>query len=113
MKENRRRAVLLVLGGSEEDASLYDAATIRRFLAALRVPLFVWSLTGSRPGSTAAEWEAEEVSQTWHVAGAARRVRRELDAQRIVMVDGRHLPQSITLTPAARGIELAGVAAAP
>jgi hypothetical protein len=112
MKENRRRAVLLVLGGSEEDASLYDAATIRRFLAALRVPLFVWSLTGSPPGSAAAEWEAEEVSQTWHVAGAARRVRRELDAQRIVMVDGRHLPQSIALTPAAQGIELSGVAAA-
>ena len=109
MKENRRRAVLLVLAGGGEDASLYDAATIRRFLAALRVPLFVWSLTGSPPKSTAAEWGAEEISQTWHVAGAAGRVRRELDAQRIVMVDGRHLPQSISLTPAAKGIELAGV----
>jgi hypothetical protein len=108
MKENRRRAVLLVLGGGEEDASLYDAATIRRFLAALRVPLFVWSLTGAKPASAAEEWGAEEISQTWHVAGAAVRIRAELDAQRIVMVDGRHLPQSITLTPAAKGIELAG-----
>jgi hypothetical protein len=112
MKENRRRAVLLVLAGSEEDASLYAAAVIRRFLAALRVPLYVWSLGGAKPGTTAAEWGAEEVSQTWHVAGAARRIRQDLDSQRIVMVDGRHLPQSIALTPAAKGIELAGVAPA-
>ena len=31
-----------------------------------------------------------------------------LDAQRIVMVDGRHLPQSIALTPKAAGVELVG-----
>ena len=44
VNENRRRAVLLVLSGKEKDASRYDPATVRRFLAALRVPLYVWSL---------------------------------------------------------------------
>ncbi|PYQ59438.1 MAG: hypothetical protein DMF53_18820 [Acidobacteria bacterium] len=73
--ENRRRAVLLVLSGDEKDASTYDAARVRRYLAALRVPL----------------------------------VRDTLDSQRIVMVDGRLLPQSIALSPQAAGLELVGV----
>jgi hypothetical protein len=108
MNENRRRAVLLVLSGDERDASRYDPATVRRFLAALRVPLFVWSLGQPKPGSTAAAWGARDVSWTQHLYAAAREVRDELDSQRIVMVDGRHLPQSIALSPAARGMELVG-----
>jgi hypothetical protein len=107
--ENRRRAVLLVLSGGEQDASRYGAATVRRFLAALRVPLFVWSLGDPKPGSTAATWGAEDVSMTRHLYRAVERIRDELDSQRIVMVDGRRLPQSIALSPAAAGLELAGV----
>jgi hypothetical protein len=109
MTQNRRRAVLLVLAGDEEDTSLYDPATVRHFLAALRVPLFVWFLGTPKAGSTEAAWGAEEIVQTWHVAGATGRIRKELDAQRIVMVDGRILPQSIALSPlAASRAELAG-----
>jgi hypothetical protein len=108
MTENRRRAVLLVLSGNEQDASRYDPATVRRFLAALRVPLFVWSLGEPKPGSTAAAWGAQDVALTWHLATAVSQVRKEVDAQRIVMVDGRLLPQSIALSPAAAGLELAG-----
>ena len=111
LRENRRRAVLLILSGNPEDVSVYDPATVRGFLAALRVPLFVWYLGTPKPGSTAEAWNAEEISQTWHVAAAAERIRKELDAQRIVMVDGRHLPQSIALSPAASaaGLELVGM----
>lgn len=112
MRENRRRAVLLLLAGDPEDVSVYDPAVVRGFLAALRVPLFVWYLGTPKPGSTAAAWNAEEISQTWHLAAAAERVRKELDSQRIVMVDGRHLPQSIALSPTASsaGLELVGAA---
>ncbi|HEY0511903.1 MAG TPA: hypothetical protein VGH73_08365 [Thermoanaerobaculia bacterium] len=106
--ENRRRAVLLVLSGREQDASRYDPATVRRFLAALRVPLFVWSLGDPEPGSTAAAWGAEDVTLTRHLYRAVDRIRDELDSQRIVMVDGRRLPQSIALSPAAAGLALAG-----
>jgi hypothetical protein len=108
MTQNRRRAVLLVLSGEEEDHSLYDPATVRHFLASLRVPLFVWYLGTPKPGSAAAAWGAEEMFQTWHAAGGADRIRKELDSQRIVMVDGRYLPQSIALTPKAAGMELVG-----
>jgi hypothetical protein len=110
LRENRRRAVLLVLGGDQEDVSVYDPGSVRGFLAALRVPLFVWYLGTPKPGSTAAAWNAEEIVQTWHVGAAAERIRKELDSQRIVMVDGRHLPQSVALSPAAAsaGLELVG-----
>jgi len=108
MHENRRRAVLLVLSGEPEDMSVYDPGSVRRFLAALRVPLFVWYLGTPRPGSEAAAWKAEEISQSWHVASSSERIHKDLEAQRIVMVDGRHLPQAVTLAPAATGLELVG-----
>ncbi|HEX3554686.1 MAG TPA: hypothetical protein VIA62_15795 [Thermoanaerobaculia bacterium] len=108
MTENRRRAVLLLLSGDETvDASGYDAETVRRFLAAIRVPLHVWTLTRPAPGSLAAAWgPAAEVLSTGDLARAVDELRNDLDSQRIVMVDGRLLPQSIRLGPAARGVEL-------
>ncbi len=108
MTENRRRAVLLLLAGNEsQDASRYNAETVRRFLASLRVPLYVWTLSPPVPGSLAAAWgPAAEVHTTGDVAAAVTALRRDLDAQRIVMVDGRHLPQSIQLGPVARNVEL-------
>ncbi|HEV2855562.1 MAG TPA: hypothetical protein VHC97_22415 [Thermoanaerobaculia bacterium] len=114
IQENRRRAVLLVLSGHEKDESGYDPATVRRYLAALHVPLFVWSLEKPAPGSTAAAWgEAVDVSAAKNLSGAVRAVREELESQRIIMVDGRHLPQSITLTPSAAGLELVGEGSVP
>jgi hypothetical protein len=108
MTENRRRAVLLVLSGSEtQDASRYGAETVRRFLASLRVPLYVWTLDPPAAGSLAAAWGAtSQIQSTSGLAAAVAALRRDLDAQRIVMVDGRHLPQSIQLGAAARNVEL-------
>ncbi|HEV7504709.1 MAG TPA: hypothetical protein VGS07_07350 [Thermoanaerobaculia bacterium] len=110
MEENRRRAVLLVLNGDElEDYSRYDADTVRRFLAALRVPLYVWTLGKAAPGSFATSWgptvEVDEVQSLYHAVDS---LRQELRSQRIVLLDGRLLPQSVALGPAARDVELAG-----
>ncbi len=109
LRENRRRAVLLVISGKERDQSVYDAARVRRYLAALRVPLFVWCLEEPAPGSPPAAWGAcEDVTAAPRLLKAMDKIREELDAQRIVLVDGRHLPQSISLSPAAAGVELVG-----
>ncbi len=114
VKENRRRAVLLVLNGNEEDESGYDAANVRRFLAALRVPLFVWYLQKPVPGSPAAAWgEGVDATFIGGVVDSVVQIREELRSQRIVLVDGRHLPQSIALTPAAAGLELVGGGGSP
>lgn len=107
--ENRQRAVLLVISGSERDASQRDPATVRKFLDAIRVPLFVWCLEKPAPGTPLAAWgECEEVVDGRTLTRAVGEIRRELDSQRIVLVDGRHLPQSIALTPAAHQVELIG-----
>lgn len=107
--DHRRRAVVLVVGRDAADTSRYDPATVRRYLSALAVPLFVWSLES--PDSPAAKaWAiAEDVSNQHKLYAAVKRVKDELEAQRIVWVEGRHLPQSIALDPSAKGIELLGL----
>ncbi|HEY4590732.1 MAG TPA: hypothetical protein VII86_16005, partial [Thermoanaerobaculia bacterium] len=108
--ENRRRAVLLVLTPEGKDQSRYDPEVVRRYLATLRVPLFVWCVGDPKPGSAAAaSWgKVEIIRQAKELSRAVAVLREALDAQRIVMVDGRHLPQSIALSPKAAGVELAG-----
>jgi hypothetical protein len=110
LTDNRRRAVLLVLNGDElEDYSRYDADRVRRFLATIHVPFFVWTLKKPVPGSFATSWgPTVEVDKVVDLYRAVADVRRELRDQRIVLVDGRFLPQSLALGPAARGVELAG-----
>ncbi|HEV7516087.1 MAG TPA: hypothetical protein VGR07_07290 [Thermoanaerobaculia bacterium] len=105
---NRRRAVLLVLSGDATDVSRYDPATVRRYLAAIRVPLYVWSLYRPPYPAAIAAWGAvEDVSTLAQMRRAYRRLSRDLASQRILWFDGRHLPQSIALSPAAeKSIEL-------
>lgn len=111
--DNRRRAVVLVLGGNVADSSRYDPATVRRYLESVHVPLFIWYLYG--PETPAARgWDGgEDISSLDRLEKATARLRTALDSQRIVWLDGRHLPQSIALTPAARGVDLPEAAAKP
>ncbi len=104
--ENHRRAVVLVLGGDVKDSSRYSPATVRGYLDAVHVPLFVWSLYGDQSPAAKAWGGAEDVSTVDKLAQAVTRLRAELESQRIVWLEGRYLPQSIGLTPAARDIAL-------
>ncbi|HEX6901525.1 MAG TPA: hypothetical protein VF789_17490 [Thermoanaerobaculia bacterium] len=108
--ENRRRAVLLVISGDEKDASFHSPAAVRKYLESIHVPLFVWCLNKPAPESPLAAWgECAEVLDSRILPRAIGDIRRELNSQRIVLVDGRHLPQSIALGPAASGqLELVG-----
>ncbi len=81
LEGGRRRAVVLVLG-SQKDASRYDPATVRRYLAAVGVPLFVWSLTGDG-GAWGA---AEDISTVAKLAEAAKRLHAALESQRVAWV---------------------------
>lgn len=102
-----RRAVLLVLGEKPQDASFYKPDEIRRYLEAIRVPLFVWSLGDPKSNPGLAAWGVvEDVTSSRKLNLAFERIRNELRAQRVVWVEGRHLPQSIALAPQAAGIEL-------
>jgi hypothetical protein len=104
----RRRAVLLVLAPEDHDASQYSAGMVRRFLASLRVPLFVWSL-GPPVGPVGSAWawtEAVDVSSEDALKAEFAKIKVELEAQRIVWVAGKILPQDITLPDESGSIEL-------
>lgn len=115
--ENDRRAVVLVLGGESTDESRYDPVTVRRYLESVRVPLFVWSLYG-KDTPAAAAWASagqpvEDIASLPRLEQAVERLKTEMADQKIVWLDGRHLPQAIGLGAEAKGIELVSAAPAP
>jgi hypothetical protein len=82
----RRRAVVVLLDGVV-DGSRYAPSVVRRYLASIGVPLFVWSVTGPRH-DLEAEWgRIVDVSGLDKLLRATEDVNRELDSQRIVWLD--------------------------
>ena len=105
----RRRAVLLVMDANTIDASEVSADRVRRFLESLRVPLFVWSM-GAPVGPTA-EWaDAVDVTSENALRDSYKKLRADLDGQWIVWVEGKVLPQEVTLAP---GASTSGIALVP
>ncbi len=107
---HRRRVVVLFTSGRDEDVSELDPAQVRRYLAALGVPLEVW--TASRPesgssGRSAGSWgDATLIRDAESLRRAQRRLNRRLERQRIVWVRGAFLPQDVSLTAAVRSLAL-------
>jgi hypothetical protein len=110
---HERRAVVALLGETPGDRSQHSIEAVSSYLRQLHVPLAVWRFTDE---STRSEWpEARfvgprpgdrKVPERFREALAD--LRRTLRRQRVVWLEGRHLPQHIELAPAARGIRLAG-----
>jgi hypothetical protein len=101
-----RRAVVVILGGETGDSSRHAPAAVRRYLAAIRVPLFVWSLKSAVAPPLAAAWgRVEDVSSAGTLLTAVTLLKAELARQRIVWVQGRYLPQEIALSDKATGLE--------
>lgn len=82
LNPGRRRAVVLLLS-RRPDASNLTPIAVRRYLAAIGVPLFVWSLTAPRPDVTAAWGEVDDISTSDGLRGATDRLRENLSTQRI------------------------------
>ena len=92
----------------DQDNHAVEISAVKAYLAALDVPLVVWSLTGATRAPLTAAWgPAESVSTKASLRAAATRLRAQLAAQRIVWFAGRHLPQRITLEESATGLRLA------
>jgi hypothetical protein len=99
--EQSTRAVLLVLTPASVDASRYHGETVRRYLAALGVPLFVWSVGAPSAAADTAWGAIEDVSQPSGLQQALRKIQDRLRDERMVWVEGRYLPQTIELGPSA------------
>jgi len=80
-----RRAVVLVLS-HRDDASAHSAQSVRRYLASIGVPLFVWSATGPRPESRDAWGDIADISSPSKLQAAVERLRAELASQRVAWV---------------------------
>ena len=121
----RRRAVVLVLGPGAEDASRFSPAEVRDYLALLGVPLAVWNVQvekveaqvrpepdpmsptapASRPrqGAAAEAWgpAVRSVRDLGGWLAAHRELDRALRRQRVLWVEGRPAPGTLSLAPAA------------
>ena len=78
-----------------------DAAAVRRYLASIGVPLYVWSATGPRPDLEAAWGKIEDVSTTGKLTDATARLRTDLATQRIAWIGADPL-RALRATPTGR-----------
>ncbi len=105
---NRRRAVVLVLAETSQDAgSRFDPATVRAFLRHLQVPLVVW-----RVGPNDAfhqDWgPGESFRSVRGLEEAVSKLQQVLDRQYVVWLRGAHLPNSIRPAAGVDFLDLAG-----
>jgi len=104
---NGRRAVILLLGERREDGSRFTPDVARMYLSELRVPLFIWDLSGPAAEVPPGWGDSQPVENVDDLVRRVRRVRYQLSEQRIVWLRGRHLPHEIELSEGATGIRLA------
>ena len=93
--------MLLVAGPGDE--SEMPVESVREYLRALRVPLFVWA----KNRKIASTWgKVDVLSHVGALDAAGSRLTKAVERQRIVWLEGRHLPQAISLSPKARAVTL-------
>jgi hypothetical protein len=85
MFDGFRRAVVLVLS-HRKDVSENSPEMVRRYLAAIHVPLFVWSIDGPRPDLSSTWGSVDDVSSSDLLKAATKRMLATLDSQRIALL---------------------------
>ncbi len=103
----QRRAVVLLTSNRPDDASRLEPRNVMGFLERLHVSFLVWS-PESRPDRKSAWGKSVEVSNARLLGVAVDDLDALLDRQRIVWVEGAHLPQEVALTPGGGAVRLAG-----
>jgi len=94
----RRRAVVLILGEPGVDGGYLGVEDARAFLRELDVPLRVWSPLAGAAADGGRAWGAVRDVSTCRLLGQANReVLDTLERQRIVWVEGRHLPRDVVV----------------
>lgn len=89
----RPRAVVLILGEAGRDDSEITPELVRDYLRSIGVPLYVWSLGGA----DTREWgSATDISSPSGYRKAFEQLQADLQSQRIVWIDGDHLPADVT-----------------
>jgi hypothetical protein len=104
-QSGRRRVVVVIAGAEPDDRSQLSAETVLPFLRRLHVPVVLW--TPIRGVKQIASWgPAVDISSRQKLTTAYHDLSKQLNRQRIVWLEGRHLPQAIRLSPRAEGVRL-------
>ena len=93
-QSQRPRAVVLIAGAEMNDKSRLTPAAVRAYADRLGVPLLVWSLAPNPPS----EWgPATKIDAPQALRKAVHALRQELDAQRVLWVEGDWLPHEVAV----------------
>jgi len=103
---NHRRAVLLVYSGQAADASRLKPELVRGYLRRLRVPFFVWTITAKGADPPSAWGQEQDVSDLGGLRLATQRLRKVLDSQVAIWLEGGHLSGAIELSQEAKHLRL-------
>jgi hypothetical protein len=76
--------------------SQFELKTVKAYLSSLGVPLLVWSTSGKRGGEKDLQGAAD-VSSLAKLDRASQALFKTIERQRIIWLEGRHLPQDIAL----------------
>jgi hypothetical protein len=95
-----RRVVVLVLHPQARDASQNNPGPVRAYLEAIRVPLEVWT-----PVAGGGRWqETEPIGKPKKLRRRVEDLRRDLDRQLVIWLEGSWLPREIELSSEARQV---------
>lgn len=83
VESGRRRAVVLLLGNGDDDRSSHSPAAVRRYLARIGVPLFVWSLEAPAADLAASWGEVQDISTRRGIIDAVAKLNSAMREQRI------------------------------
>lgn len=104
-QSGRRRVVVVIASAEPDDRSQLSAETVLPFLRRLHVPVVLWSPI--RGVKQIASWgPAVDISSRQKLTTAYHDLAKQLNRQRIVWLEGRHLPQAISISPKAEGVHL-------
>jgi hypothetical protein len=104
------RVVVLILSADPHDGSHWSLDTVKGYLRAIHVPLVVWTVARTRPG-TLADYALPSKQTPWGVAAdistprslsaAVTQLRKQLERQRVLWVSGQHLLADIEVAETA------------
>ena len=103
----RRRVAVLVLGPEPAESSGLEIRQVRSYLEALHVPLVVWYPGRELPEGFADWGEAVDISTFFKLDSAFSDLKRRLERQWIVWLDGTHLPQKVELRDGTESLRIA------
>lgn len=109
MATNQRRAVVVVVGEEGLRDNPESVRRTREFLSAIGVPLVVWTPVPRKLRPVSCPWgDVVDISTYGDLYDADNAIQKLLRRQRIVWVEGDHLPQDLALAPELVDLSIAG-----